>query len=238
MGKDIIRKSEKKWKCAYCGFLNDLSQKSCGGCGAVRTGSEETTNILTDYEEVEKISYDDINDDLNEPDKNLPNGWELLGYIVLIVATIQIAVCIYNISTSSKKVLSKQWSYTATIADNVTQKNIVSYSKPPEGATNITIQQVMQENGWYRTQYTYDFTKKEIVRFVTVNGSENLPTFKEVTLYGTEILDSCSEVQFTITVEDNKGPVKITTKKDIWVNIQVNESYTLDKIKGKKFTLD
>ena len=233
--KKIIRTTERNWQCPYCGFLNDLSENTCEKCGAIRNGDEVEKEITTNFEETTTTETGEVPDVVISTHKNVQ---ALLAIIVGLIAVFAAVFIIHAIVTpdsnnggSSKNaeqytVLSKEWEYTISIGEMVEETRITSYTEPPKGATNIETRQVQQSNGWYKTEYTYDYADWKTVRTETITGSGEVPNFKEYTLAEGEKLMNTPKVRYTVTVMTASGKKTISVSESKWISIVIGNTYS------------
>lgn len=227
--KKIIKTTERNWQCPYCGFLNDLSENTCEKCGAVRNGDEVEKEITTNFEET-TTTVESAED--SEPILTTRSAPKIILAIVLALAIVFGAAMIANIFSKSHTtdtdhftVISKQWEYTVSIGEYV-EDRVTSYTQPPVGATNITTRQVQQQNGWYKTEYTYDYQDWKIVRTERITGESSIPTFTEYTPQEGEKIMNTSKAQYTVTVQTYNGMKTISVSQDKWTTIIVGNTYS------------
>lgn len=232
--KKITKTTERNWQCPYCNFLNDLSSNTCKNCGAVRNGDEVEKEITTNFEETTVTETHEV----SEPVISTHHTIGILAGIIIVL--IAIVFWVFTVAPSSTKdsdttkctVLSKNWEYTVSIGEYVMQTGITSYTKPPVDATNVTTKQVMQDNGWYKTEYTYDYPSWQIVRTETISGADNTPTFKEYTVSSEdEKIMKTSDVRYSVTVQTYVGTEKLSVTEDKWNSIVVGNVYSLTELK-------
>jgi hypothetical protein len=226
--KKITETTERKWQCPYCGFLNDLSVNTCKKCGAIRNGDEVEKEITTNFEETTIESSEDSNPIII----NRSSSKGILSIVLLLVLVFGTFLIVnkYHKSNATDKdqftVISKQWEYIVSIGEFIEEKGITSYTHPPNGATNITTRQVQQENGWYKTEYTYDYQDWKVVRTERIEGEKDIPTFTEYTPKDGEKIMDISDANYTITVQSYTGKKTISISKNKWINIVVGNTYS------------
>jgi len=234
--KKIIKTTERNWKCPYCGFLNDLSTNTCEKCGAVRNGDEVEKEITTNFEETTTTETPEVSDIVITTHNGLKT---ILGIIVGLFAVLALVLIVNRVVTPSGSishngtekytVISKDWEYTLSIGEYVEETRITSYNKPPKGATNIETRQVQQSNGWYKTEYTYDYADWKVVRTETITGSDDIPTFKEYTPAEGENVMATSKVRYTVTVMTASGKKILNVSKDKWITFVIDNEYSSDE---------
>ena len=220
--KKIKKTTERNWQCPYCGYLNDLSENTCKQCGAIRNGDEVEKEITT-FEETTIESTED-----SEPIIKTHISIKVILVIALIGVAV-IAMIFAKPHTTDKEqltVISKQWEYTVSIGEFVEEKGITSYTQPPYDATNVTTRQVQQENGWYKTEYTYDYQNWKVVRMELITGEKDIPTFNEYTPQEGEKVMDTSDANYMVTVQSYSGKKTITVSKDKWIAIVVGNTYS------------
>jgi len=230
--KKITKTTERNWQCPYCSFLNDLSSNTCKNCGAVRNGDEVEKEITTNFEETTIT-------ETSEASKSVISTHHTVGiFIGIALLLIAILVLVFaapssnNSDTTKCTILSKEWEYTVSIGEYVMQTGITSFTKPPADAENVTSKQVMQENGWYKTEYTYDYPSWQIVRTETITGTNNAPTFNEFTVSNeNEKIMEISEVRYSVTVQTYVGTEKLSVSEDKWNSIIAGNVYPLTELK-------
>ncbi len=237
--KKIFKKTELSWKCSYCGYLNDLSTNTCEKCGSVRSGEEEEKEITTDFERTTTTEiHDNDSHDVIITTRGGLGVCIALGIVIVLIFIV--APFLYGIThpktensmVDTCKVLSKEWSYYVTVFEPTTSRKS-SYTMPPAGATNIETRQVMQENGWYKTEYTYDYEDWELVQAKTITGSKEPPTFKEYTKEKLNQEIKISDVNYSITVFDNEEHLTMSmdVSQDKWMSIVIGQTYSYDDLK-------
>ena len=236
--KKIFKKTELSWKCSYCGYLNDLSTNTCEKCGSVRSGEEEEKEITTDFERTTTEIQD--NDSQNIIISTRGSHVVYLALCIVILLFFVVAPILYGIihtktensMADTCKVLSKEWSYFVTVFEPTTSR-VSSYIKPPADATNVETKQVMQENGWYKTEYTYDYEDWELVHSKTITGTIDPPTFKEYVKEKSNQEVKISDVNYSITVLDNEEhlTMNMDVSQDKWMSIAIGQTYSYDDLK-------
>ncbi len=221
--KRIVKTTENYWQCPYCGYLNDLSEKACKQCGATRSGDEVEKKITTDLKETTIESTED-----SKPIIENHVSTKIILAIVLLAVALIAGIFAKSHTTDKDQfiVLSKQWEYTISIGKFVEEKGITSYTQPPHGATNITTKQVQQDNGWYKTEYTYDYQDWKVVRTERVTGESDYPTFEEFTPNKDEKVMNTSEVTYMVTIQSINGVKTISVSQDRWISIVVGNTYS------------
>lgn len=226
--KKITKTTERQWQCPYCGFLNDLSENTCEKCEAIRNGDEVEKEITTNFEETTIESSEDSKTIIINH-----NSTKYISIIALVLALLFGAFLIANkyykpnvTDEDHFTVISKKWEYTISIGEFIEEKGITSYTEPPHEATNITTRQVQQENGWYKTEYTYDYKEWKVVRTERITGKSGIPTFTEYTPKDGEKIMNTSDAIYTITVQTYNGKKNISISEDKWKNIVVGNTYS------------
>ena len=229
--KRIIKTTERNWQCPYCGFLNDLSENSCKKCGAVRNGDEVEKEVTTNFEETTTTETVEASDIVISTHKSLRTL--LISAIVLVIVLAVVYFAMVNINSGDPTtnieqytVVSKTWEYTISIGEYVEVTGITSYVKPPVGATNIETKQVMQSNGWYKTEYTYDYFEWRVVRTETITGENDVPTFKEYTVSDSEKIMETSDVRYMVTVNTSSGKKNLSVSKEKWITLVPGKVYS------------
>lgn len=232
--KKIIKTTERNWQCPYCNFLNDLSDNTCKKCGAIRNGDEVEKEITTNFEETTITETAEV----SEPVISVRHTFGIVLSIVLVLIGVAVLAFTHshsnntNNDTTKCTVISKEWEYTVSIGEYVLQTGITSYTKPPVDATNVTSKQVMQENGWYKTEYTYDYSSWQIVKTEKITGTASAPTFKEYTVSSeNEKIMELSEVRYSVTVQTYVGIEKLSITEDKWNSIVIGNVYPLAELK-------
>lgn len=233
--KKIIKTTERNWQCPYCGFLNDLSKNTCEKCSAIRNGNEVEKEITTNFEETTTIETHEGSDIVISTRNSLKVILSLSCAFAIIIVLCLIANKFTstnsspqnnNLSYENYTVISKDWEYTISIGEFVNVTDIKSTTAPPKGATNIKTHQVQQENGWYKTEYTYDFADWKVTRTETITGSDSIPTFKEYTaLTEDEKIISTSVPRYTVTVNTSSGKQVIRVSESKWITFVKEKTY-------------
>lgn len=231
--KKIVKTTERNWQCPYCSFLNDLSENVCKKCGAVRNGDEVEKEITTNFEETTVTETHEASGPVISTHHTISI---ILGVVLLLVAIVALVIAIPSSDTGSDTtkctVISKDWEYTVSIGEYVMQTGITSYTKPPVDATNVTSKQVMQENGWYKTEYTYDYPAWQITRTETITGTGNAPIFNEYTISKeSEKVMETSDVHYYVTVQTYLGTEKLPVSENMWTSIVVGNVYPVKELK-------
>ncbi len=233
--KKIVKTTERNWQCPYCGFLNDLSDNSCKNCGAVRNGDEVEKEVTTNFEETTTTETAEVSDIVISAHKTIPT---LLKIIIALLAVLTAAYFIIGGVSITREdanieqytVVSKTWEYTISIGEYAEVKGITSYIKPPADATNIETKQVMQSNGWYKTEYTYDYFDWKVVRTETITGEDDVPTFKEYSVSEGEKIMETSEVRYMVTVNTSSGKKNISVSKAKWITLIPGKVYSSNEL--------
>ena len=231
--KKITKTTERNWQCPYCNFLNDLSSNTCKNCGAVRNGNEVEKEITTNFEETTVTETHEVSEPV------ISTAHTISVVFGVVIALIAIAVLIFTSLNSSSNdttkctVINKDWEYTVSIGEYVMQTGLTSYTKPPADAENVTSKQVMQDNGWYKTEYTYDYPSWQVTRTETVTGSENFVNYSEpnIALNENEKILETSEFRFSVTVRTYVGEEKLPVSEEKWKSIVVGNVYPLTELK-------
>ena len=229
--KKITKTTERNWQCPYCGFLNDLANNTCEKCGAVRNGDEVEKEITTNFEETTTTETAEVSDVII----STRNGFKaIIGIIVAILVVFAITLIVNHVGSPNSRsgsdgeqytILSRDWEYTINIGEFVEETGITSFTQPPKGATNVTTRQVQQQNGWYKTEYTYDYADWKVVRTETITGSGDLPTYKEYTPKEGEKIMSTLKTRYTVTVMTASGKKVISLPEEKWVSLIVGNTY-------------
>ncbi len=229
--KKIIKTTKRNWQCPYCGFLNDLTENTCKKCGAIRNGDEVEKEITTEFEETSTTETSEASD-IDTIDFSTAISTAIIGYIVVAIVLISICIGAYRLTVSKEKeidenytIVNKEWEYTLSIGKYVTETR-KSATTPPQGATNVEAHQIQQENGWYRTEYTYDYAEWKVTRTETVTGSDAIPTFAEYTelTEGEKVL-STSLPRYTVTVITPSGKQVIKVTESQWITFVTGKTY-------------
>ena len=227
--KKIIKTTEHTWQCPYCGFLNDLQDTTCKKCGSIRKGNEVEQEITTNYEETTTTTEGD------QPSNYIITinytRYVFLGIIGTLLVIAALVFFFSNKSTSvsfnneNYTVVSKEWEYTVNIGEFVEEKDLTSYNKPPIEAENIRTRQVQQPNGWYKTQYVYDYSDWKVVKTETISGSKDIPTYKEYTPADGEKVMSFTKARYSVTCMTPSGRQVFNVSEDKWKTFTVEKTY-------------
>ena len=234
--KRITRTTERTWQCPYCGFLNDLQNNTCEKCGAVRNGNEVEKEITTDFTETTTTT------EVDQPSDYVITTHASIRTILLIVGALAviaiIAIFLSNRSTpinfndENYAVVSKEWEYTVNIGEFVEEKDITSYTAPPVGAENIRTRQVQQSNGWYKTEYIYDYADWKVTKTETITGSKDIPTYKEYIPADDQKVMGYTTARFTVTVmTPTYGRQVFTVSEAKWKTFTVDKTYPASEFK-------
>lgn len=233
--KKIIKTTEQNWKCPYCGFLNNLHDYTCQKCGAVRKGDEVVKEITTNYRET-TTTMDGDQPSNRSITVNSSRQLFLLftGALLVIVALVFFFTNKSNpISYNNENytVVAKEWEYTVNIGNFVEEKDLTSYDKPPVGAKNIRAHQVRQPNGWYKTEYIYDYAEWKVVKTETISGGEDIPTYKEYTPAEGEKVMSTSVARYLVTCITPSGKQVFSVSEDKWKSFTIEKTYPSSEFK-------
>ena len=207
--KRIIKTTEQKWKCQYCGYLNVLKNTTCEKCSSIRKGDEVVQEITTNYEETTTTTEGD-----KPSNYIIAVDYTRITIIVIAAALLIIGALAFffsskaipvNDNNENYTVVNKEWQYTVSIGEFVEEKDLTSFNKPPFGAKNIRTRQVQQSNGWYKTEYVYDFDDWKVVKTETISGSKDIPTYKEYNVAEGEKIMSRTTARFSVTCMTPSG---------------------------------
>ena len=232
--KKITKTTKRNWQCPYCGFLNHLSDNSCKNCGAVRNGDEVEKEVTTNFEETTTTETAEVSDVVISTHKALPTLLVIAAIFIVVLAAAYFAFGGINpgdtkTTIEQYTVVSKTWEYTISIGEYGEVKGITSYIKPPADATNVITKQVMQSNGWYKTEYTYDYFDWKVVRTETITGENDVPTFKEYSVSEGEKIMDTSQVRYIVTVNTSSGKKNISISRNKWVSLAIGKAYSANE---------
>ena len=229
-------KTTQKRKCSFCGALNDLDTTTCNKCGASRTGDEPETDVTTNFEETTTSTETSMEDSnfVISTQNSLRTIIGLAAAILIVVILIPVALHFTSSDKNTPKqeptfytAVSKQWEYKVSIGEYVNETGLKSDIEPPSEATNVEAHQVMQPNGWYKTEYTYDLAGWRTVRTETIKGEDELPTLKEYTPKDGEKIMATSTPQYSVTFKTPSGGEKtVNMSESEWNNIIIGHEYS------------
>ena len=231
--KKITKTTERNWQCPYCNFLNDLNCNTCKNCGAVRNGDEVEKEITTNFEETTVTETHEVSGPVISNAHTVSVFVGIAIALIAIVALLFVGINSSGNDTTKCTVISKSWEYTVSIGEYVMQTGLTSYTKPPADAENVTSKQVMQDNGWYKTEYTYDYPSWQVTRTETITGSENFVNSSgpNIVLNEDEKILETSEIHYSVTVRTYVGEEKLPVSEEKWKSLVVGNVYPLTELK-------
>ncbi len=235
--KRITKTTEHTWQCPYCGFLNDLQNTTCEKCGSIRKGDEVVQEITTSYTNYEETT---TTTEGNQPSNYVIVNYTRITLIGIVAALLIIGALTFffsnrdtpvNYNNENYTVVSKEWEYTVNIGEFVEEKDLTSFNKPPVGAENIRTRQVQQSNGWYKTEYMYDYADWKVVKTETISGSKDIPTYKEYNVAEGEKIMSSTTARFSVTCMTPSGRQVFTVLESKWKTFTVDKTYPASEFK-------